>query len=208
MDFININSPTVDYATLEAIEQTLRHPCADDDLAFEAECRISVYASGRGPAPLEFTNGHLIWTGPDPHLPDGDKTLQEVLDHYAENLFKAEKLEKVARYLRDRPTTKRAVLSLWPNETDSFNAPFCLVYLWFRLRDNELSLHSHMRATDAYKKLCLNLHIFEYVLSDVAGRVGVDRGILVHSSDSCHIRASDEKFARELVERLRGTVEN
>lgn len=129
---------------------------------------------------------------------------------YRERLFDGEAnyIDKIIHLLRDWPDCPRAQVSVWNNAVDharSSIAP-CLQMLWFKILDNSLHLHVHMRTSDCYGKLLMNFNEFIVLQKYVAHELALESGAYVHFIDSMHFHEVDERAATVACERLRNST--
>lgn len=109
-------------------------------------------------------------------------------------------LEQVYVELRDRPTSRRAVLSIW-NEEDLYHAGDrpCTLSLQFLLRERGLELHVTMRSQDAWLGVPYDVFMFSQLQLSLAHQLGVGVGRYVHHVGSLHVYARDRDAAGMLV---------
>jgi len=121
---------------------------------------------------------------------------------YRKRLFDSEpkQIKNIIDYLKVKPAGKRAQASIWKQEID-LRGPIapCLQLLWFQIIDNKLDIHVHMRASDCYGKLLMNMNEFSALQRYMAEELSVRPGKYIHFIDSCHFNSSDEQKVDELV---------
>ena len=129
---------------------------------------------------------------------------EETLRYYRPRLFgPPDQIAAVIAALRADPFCKRAQASVWlPEFIDAKFAP-CLQVLWFQVQNGRLATHVHLRGSDAFAKLLMNLSEFGAVGEQVAASVGVPPGPLVVFLDSAHIYRRDEAAAEQTVAMIR-----
>ena len=75
--------------------------------------------------------------------------LPPVFRNDEEEVRRLDQIEYVVRKLRKAPESRRAIVVIWqPWKDEMTDYPPCLVYLWFRVMDDLLELHVHMRSLD------------------------------------------------------------
>lgn len=124
---------------------------------------------------------------------------------YRKRLFDGEvnQIKKITGYLSKNPHGKRAQASIWDSAIDFTGviAP-CLQVLWFQVINEQLDLHVHMRASDCYGKLLMNMHEFIALQKDIAEKLGRKAGTYTQFIDTCHFNFQDkekiEKFIRQI----------
>jgi thymidylate synthase len=114
-------------------------------------------------------------------------------------------IHKIVSLLTDWPDCPRAQISLWRPENDYVrsNVAPCLQILWFKIIDRKLDLHVHMRTTDCYGKLLMNVNEFLGLQHYVARRLGVPTGVHRQFTDSLHFHMNDAIAVNRLVELIR-----
>jgi len=111
---------------------------------------------------------------------------------------------RVAALLKNNPSTRRALISLWDQEKDlgNENAP-CLIFIWFVIREKKLEAHvvyrSHHLATvtkdgklmQGEGALVPNLYAVATLQRSIADRVSLQTGYLVLTDLSGHVYVSE-----------------
>lgn len=144
----------------------------------------------------------------DNYLITGEKEDQVTHDWtkiYRKRLFDSEpnQIQNVIDYLKGKPAGKRGQASIWKQEID-LRGPIapCLQLLWFQIVDNKLDIHVHMRASDCYGKLLMNMNEFSALQRYMTEELSVKPGKYIHFIDTCHFNSSDEQKIHELVKDL------
>jgi len=113
-------------------------------------------------------------------------------------------IEKVVEKLRKVPYTRRAQAVTWQPWRDlDTDHPPCLQRIWFKVVDNRLVMHVHMRSNDAFKAAFMNMYAFTELQRYVAQRLGVEAGYYMHIADSYHVYESDWKKFVAFVEQIK-----
>ena len=129
--------------------------------------------------------------------------LPPVFRNDEEEVRRLDQIEYVVRKLRKAPESRRAIVVIWqPWKDEMTDYPPCLVYLWFRVMDDLLELHVHMRSNDALKAAFMNMYAYIELQRLVADRLGYGVGRYVHFADSYHIYERDWKWAEKFVEQI------
>ncbi|MEM1694292.1 MAG: thymidylate synthase, partial [Ignisphaera sp.] len=81
--------------------------------------------------------------------------------------------------------------------------PPCLQRMWFRVIDNKLVLHIHMRSNDALKAAYMNMYAFTELQRYVAQQLDVPVGRYIHIADSYHVYERDWKWFNTFVEQIK-----
>lgn len=149
---------------------------------------------------VEIINHYLI-TGESE-----DKVMHDWTKIYRKRLFDSDpnQIQNIIEYLRKKPTGKRAQASIWQQAVDLTGpiAP-CLQLLWFQIDDGKLDIHVHMRASDCYGKLLMNMNEFVALQQYMAKELNVDQGKYYHFIDTCHFNSSDKEKIENLVVELK-----
>ena len=148
---------------------------------------------------IEIINDYLV-TGENE-----DEVIHEWTKIYRHRLFSENysQIENIIKYLKKKPTGKRAQASIWKQEADMYGeiGP-CLQIVWTEITDNKLDIHVHMRTSDCYGKFLMNLNEFAALQRYMAKRLGIETGRYVQFTDSLHFNYTD----REKVENLIGQI--
>jgi len=113
-------------------------------------------------------------------------------------------VEKVIEKLKKAPYTRRAQAITWQpwRDLDSQYPP-CLQRMWFRVVDNKLNLHAHMRSNDALKATFMNMYAFTELQKYIAEQLSAEPGYYIHIVDSYHVYERDWKWFYKLVEQVK-----
>lgn len=97
----------------------------------------------------------------------------------------------IANLNAERPVSE-AQISMWDKNIDQGQkvSP-CTQIIWARIKHGRLELHVHTNASDAYKKLLMNMLEFISLQHYIAERVGMPVGSYYHFLDSCHLHLKD-----------------
>ena len=147
--------------------------------------------------------GELLWylSGSDdlgfirPYIPQYEKEAEGDRIHggYGSRLFKmhgnVNQIESVSNLLKDRPTTRRAVIQLFDaNDIASHHKDVpCTTALQFLLRDGRLHVSAMLRSNDAYWGLPHDAFCFTMIQEMMARHLGVDLGQYYHYVGSMHV---------------------
>jgi len=149
---------------------------------------------------VEIINHYLV-TGENEN-----KVIHDWTKIYRRRLFDSEpnQIQNVIEYLKKKPTGKRAQASVWQQATDLTGsiAP-CLQLLWFQIDDGKLDIHVHMRASDCYGKLLMNMNEFVALQQYMAKELAVAPGKYYHFIDTCHFNSSDKEKIESLLTELK-----
>lgn len=110
-------------------------------------------------------------------------------------------LLRVIELLRQRPTTRRAVIQIF--EASDTEAPHrdvpCTCTLQYLVRDGYLHGFAHMRSNDAYIGFPHDVFAFTMLQEIVARSIGVSLGTYTHSVTSLHLYRDKEEDARRFL---------
>jgi len=102
--------------------------------------------------------------------------------------------------LKRSPETRRVVVSLWDQLEDSKSSdPPCLNHLWFRVRQNDLTLTATIRSNDMFGAYPQNALALRKLQKLVANGVGTGIGVLVINSQSAHLYDDTWEASRAIV---------
>lgn len=135
-----------------------------------------------------------------------DKVIHEWTKIYRHRLFGTNynQIEQVIEYLKKKPHGLRAQASVWNQEVDLYGkiGP-CFQLAWFRVSEqNKLDIHIHMRASDGYGKILMNINEFVALQKYVAQSINVESGTYIHFIDSCHFNLEDKDKVSELIQKI------
>lgn len=114
----------------------------------------------------------------------------------------------IERIMQDSDT-RQAVATIWDPMYDGAGdvelndyAPRdlpCTVYLSFRIRNNQLTMKTHMRSNDAWLGLPYDVIMFTTLQQTVASVLGMEAGPYVHHADSFHLYERNFTDAEQVV---------
>lgn len=145
---------------------------------------------------VETINNYLVTSE------DEDKVIHEWTKIYRKRLFDSEtnQIQNIIAYLRKKPSGKRAQASVWQQDIDlTGSIALCLQLLWFQIDDGKLDIHVHMRASDCYGKLLMNMNEFVALQHYMAKELEVEPGKYFHFIDTCHFNSADKEKIESLI---------
>jgi hypothetical protein len=111
-------------------------------------------------------------------------------------------LKDVVHVLKDNPTTRQAVVSVFNSSDlsraagrDTCDIP-CTTSLQFLIRDNELHLVTTMRSNDVWVGFPNDVFAFTTIQGAIACELGIKPGHYIHNVGSLHLYAKDTDKAR------------
>lgn len=112
-------------------------------------------------------------------------------------------LEYCINELRRDPNSRRAIISVRDNETDTKTAdPACLQSIAYRIRNGKLDCTAMFRSNDAVKAAFMNMFAIVCLQERVANELGVPVGEYLHIAYSYHVYEQDEDLLAGYVRRL------
>jgi len=138
-----------------------------------------------------------------PNYPDdgnGSKTVRAAYGPRLRNPNK-DQIDWVVDILREKPSTRRAVIPLYLEQDTFTEAPEvpCTCTLQFLLRNERLELLAHMRSNDAYVGLPGDVFAFTMIQELIARAVGVEVGTYKHLVGSLHLYEKNWKSAKRFL---------
>ncbi|MCS7128863.1 MAG: thymidylate synthase [Desulfurococcaceae archaeon] len=113
-------------------------------------------------------------------------------------------MDKVVEKLRNAPYTRRAQAITWQPWKDlESEHPPCLNRMWFRVFEDNLVLHVHMRSNDAFKAAYMNMYAFTELQKLIAQKIGVNIGYYMHIADSYHVYERDLKWFNAFIQQVK-----
>lgn len=118
-------------------------------------------------------------------------------------------LEYCINELRRDPNSRRAIISVRDNESDTKTAdPACLQSIAFRLRNGKLDCTAMFRSNDAVKAAFMNMFAIVCLQEKVANELGVEVGEYLHIAYSYHVYKQDYALLDGYMRRLMSDPDN
>lgn len=208
---LHINSPTIAQAWRDALKALYEQGKVienneifrDSVMAIEVSDTTPDFFDDRFPMSQEDVEiiNHYLVTGEAE-----DKVIHDWTKIYRKRLFDSEpnQIKNIIQYLSKKPTGKRAQASIWQQNIDLYGsiAP-CLQLLWFQIDNGKLDIHAHMRASDCYGKLLMNMNEFVALQHYMAKELRVAPGKYFHFIDTCHFNSTDKEKIERLIPELK-----
>jgi thymidylate synthase len=104
--------------------------------------------------------------------------------------------QRMIETLKRRNGTRNALIQIFSNDdaVRNTNDIPCTCTLQFVIRDNNVSLHAHMRSNDAFLGLPHDVFSFTMLQEIAARELGVGLGSYLHSVASLHLYDDNDKF--------------
>ncbi len=113
-----------------------------------------------------------------------------------------DQLQRVLDDLRDRPESRRLIVSGWnPKEADQVALPPCHTLFQFHVQDDELSCHLYQRSADLFLGVPFNIASYALLTMMVAQASGKRPGDFVHSFGDVHLYSNHLEQAQEQLSR-------
>ncbi len=131
-----------------------------------------------------------------------DAVIHDWTKIYRKRLFSEDynQIQNIIEYLKKKPDGKRAQASIWDQKIDLYgNIGPCLQVIWLQIIDQKLEMHVHMRASDCYGKLLMNMNEFVALQNYISKEVGVKSGTYVQFVDSLHFNINDKEKVDKII---------
>ncbi len=115
---------------------------------------------------------------------------------------KVNQIENVIRLLKERPSTRQAVIQIFNAEDiiEKHKDVPCTCTVQFLIREGKLHAITHMRSNDAFLGLPHDIFAFTFLQEIVARSVAVQLGTYKHAVGSLHLYDKDRQKARQYIE--------
>lgn len=132
---------------------------------------------GRSEGDLGPVYGHQWRNFGATRLPDGTYARDGV-----------DQLARVIRDIRERPESRRLIVSGWnPKEADQVALPPCHTLFQFHVQDGELSCQLYQRSADVFLGVPFNIASYALLTLMIAHVTGLRPGDFVHSFGDAHL---------------------
>lgn len=134
----------------------------------------------------------------------GQEFVKRELRIWPSEFIKSSRLNELIICLKKDPLNKRVLANLWLYKySDRRNIAPCLTQINFRVKDNLLEMHSHMRANNAAFLLFMDMYILKRVQKFVASKLTREIGKYLHMIDSFHFY----KYELEMINKQKNYME-
>jgi thymidylate synthase len=113
--------------------------------------------------------------------------------------FETSEIGRVIQQLRDRNSTRKAVVQIYSNYDVRSHDPPCTCVLQFFVRESKVELIAFMRSNDAYVGLPHDIFAFTWIQEFVASSLNREIGPYQHMVGSLHLYDSASASAREYL---------
>ena len=144
----------------------------------DLENYYKTFFSAEKPEGVEYTYGERLMRFSLSHVPS--KFLGEIEETQ-------DQTEIVAKLLRDRPFTRRAVAFTLRDADRGLKSPPCLTQITWHIREKKLVQTAIFRSHDIFGAWVLNVFALRRLQKQIAEKIGIEVGRLVIISNSAHI---------------------
>lgn len=116
--------------------------------------------------------------------------------------FELNQLELAIKLLKDKPETRRCVITLYaPRDlinNSSLDVP-CNTTVYLKIRNSNLDLTVVNRSNDIYLGLPYNVFVFNVIQNYISHQLGLKIGVQRHFTDSLHLYVKDLSMVKKIV---------
>lgn len=156
---------------------------------------------------LWYMSGENSFQFIDYYIPNGydDETEDRVVVNsgYGRRLFGlfgVNQIENVIATLRDRPTSRQAVIQIYSAQDLGKKSVPCTCTLQFIIRQERLNLLVNMRSNDAFLGLPHDIFAFTMIQELIARSLGIEPGPYQHIAGSLHLYEKHREKAAEYID--------
>lgn len=134
-----------------------------------------------------------------------NEVIHEWTKLYRQRLFNKDynQVENIIEYFEKKPAGKRAQMSIWNQQIDLYgNIGPCLQVIWLQIMNGKLEMHVHMRASDCYRKLLMNMNEFIALQNYIAEKLHIQCGSYIQFTDSLHFNSNDTAVVDKLINEI------
>ncbi|WP_324729443.1 thymidylate synthase [Lysinibacillus fusiformis] len=132
---------------------------------------------------------------------DDGSTLFGAYGYRLRNKFSTDQIQATIDMLKDKPDTRRAVLTIWSIEDlgkDSKDIP-CNTSIMFKIRAGKLDMTVINRSNDLFLGIPYNVLMFYLLQCYIAKEIGIEVGFQRHFSDSLHLYEQNIKAVENIL---------
>jgi len=174
----------------------------DQDLIKEDSAIISISNVDKEPLVINIVGKKILcdynWRK---YFPDIDiKKIKKEIKYWEKEFIEKRKIKIIINYLRNYPQSRRAIVNFWhDNHKNLNNKCTCITYLYFRLINNKLEMHSHVRANNLFILVFVDMVILSQFQKIVAKELGLDVGKYIHFVDSFHFYHKEDVLIKKQI---------
>ena len=114
----------------------------------------------------------------------------------------SEQLKKAINILREKPTSRRAVISVRRESDIEVNDQPCLTTIQLLIRKSRLHMTAYFRSNDLAKATFMNMHALVELQKRIADELGLPVGVYTHIVGSLHVYKRDYDTLFRAAERI------
>ncbi|WP_102264782.1 thymidylate synthase [Mesobacillus jeotgali] len=133
---------------------------------------------------------------------DDGSTLNGAYGFRLKHYFKKDQIEEAIKQLKERPNSRRVVLSMWSVDdlaANSNDLP-CNISILLKVRKDKLDITVLNRSNDIFLGVPYNVFVFYLLQVYIAEQTGYQIGVQRHFTDSLHLYKKHENVVREIVQ--------
>ncbi len=147
-------------------------------------------------------NGLTYWNADYKRSGRTDGTLGPVYGHQLRNFNGIDQLEKILKQIKQEPTSRRIMASLWnPNDVDDMALPPCHYGFQIYINNGKLDLLWNQRSADVFLGLPYDFAMYGLLLLMLAKGSGYRPGRLTASLGDCHLYNNHIEQAKQQLSR-------
>jgi len=119
-------------------------------------------------------------------------SIDERLNAFVSANGKIDQIKSIHSKLSNSQYNRQAYASIWSPEKDSVSPyPFCIVGVYFYIRNNALNMTAILRSNDAWGQALNDIYHLVKIHKRIADKIKIPVGIYTHVAMSYHIYISD-----------------
>ena len=158
----------------------------------------------QGRTDIAYLNNHGVtyWDADYKRSGRTDGTLGPVYGHQLRNFNGVDQLEKILKQIKQEPSSRRIMASLWnPNDLDDMALPPCHYGFQIYINNGKLDLLWTQRSADVFLGLPYDFAMYGLLLLMLAKGSNYRPGRLTASLGDCHLYSNHVKAAKQQLSR-------
>jgi len=158
----------------------------------------------QGRTDIAYLNDHGVtyWNADYKRSGRTDGTLGPVYGHQLRNFNGVDQLEKILKQIKQEPSSRRIMASLWnPNDLDDMALPPCHYGFQIYINNGKLDLLWTQRSADVFLGLPYDFAMYGLLLLMLAKGSGYRPGRLTASLGDCHLYNNHVEQAKQQLSR-------
>ncbi len=129
-----------------------------------------------------------------------NELITEEIRYWSNEIFgRGDKYGEMVNYLRDNPTSKRAIVNFWEDEFKDLSiGASCLVSVFFRIDRGRLNAHVHARVSNASFLFFMDLQVMRAFQNVIAEGIGNEVGEFIYFTSSLHAYIAEKQKLEQL----------